>query len=204
MRRAQYKQRIGPFKDSLTFAKGNSQAAPHFWSSLHDGGAMTKTSMPVVLMLLLLMLPSARAAPSAYWHVNGGLAYSTMDLPDAKIPGTTVTLTIEYALVGDTCVITVGVALLEGAKYGTPVRHGRVSDLMTISVGGRTWRDRPMVVQYNNGFEAGIRVSSELISALRTGNSVRVQQIADSPTFEFSLDGADSVIGRASGMCARR
>lgn len=165
---------------------------------------MTRTSIPVVLMLLLLILPSARAAPSTYWYVNGGLAALRMDLPDAKISGTTATLTVEYKMVRDTCVIIVGLAVLEGVTYGKPVRHGRSSDLMTISIDGRTWRDRPVVVQYTNGFEAGTGVSSELISALRTASSARVQQLPDTPTFELSLDGADSAIGRASGGCARK
>jgi hypothetical protein len=168
---------------------------------------MTRTSMPVVLMLLLLNLPSARAAPNTYWYVNGGLASLRMNLPDAKTPGMMALLTVEYKIVRDTCVIMMGLAVLEGAEYGKPVRNGRSSrssDLMTISIDGRTWRDRPVVVQYTNGFEAGIGVSSDLVSALRTASSVRVQQLPDTPTFEFPLEGADSAIGRASDGCARR
>jgi hypothetical protein len=162
-------------------------------------------SARVALSISMLLAPSVLSGqPESYWRVQSGLAYATLEFPNAKTPGAIATLTIEYLPVAGSCRVTLGLAIMKGPKLGTALSNGRASGTMTASVvGSKTWTDRPVVVKYSNGVESGIPAPEDLLAAMRVAKFIRVQAISGTPTFEFSLVGAAAAMQRASAICKR-
>jgi hypothetical protein len=141
----------------------------------------------------------------SYWLMRNEVAYTFQVFPEAKKPGATATLTVDFSSADGRCFPMFGLAVLEGSKFGSPGPHGMASGKMTVTVpGSGAWSDRPLVVKYSNGFEAAMPASAALLQALRVGDVVRIAPLPGSPTFEFSLFGASAALERAkrgSGVC---
>jgi len=153
---------------------------------------------------VLLAALVACAQSSGYWHVASGVAYTTLEFPNAKKPGATATLTVEYSVISGSCVAMVGLAVLDSTKFGTPLSSGRSNGLMTVSVLGKgTWTDHPVVARYSNGVESGMPASPDLIATMRTADTIHVQATSGTPMFEFSLVGAESALQNAASTCRR-
>ena len=167
--------------------------------------SLSATSIRVALSISALIgTPVLSAQPKSYWHVESGIAYAAVEFPNAKTSGTTGTLTVEHLLVAGSCRVTIGLALMKGTKFGTPLSNGRASSKMTVSVvGSKEWSERPIIVKYSNGFEAGIPAPKDLLAAMRVGKIIRIQTISDTPTFEFSLVGAAEAMQQAAAVCRR-
>jgi hypothetical protein len=157
---------------------------------------------------LLAHVPANAESGRSYWSVRNEVAHTTMQYPAAKDPNATATLTVEFATVGNACRPMVGVAVLSGAAYGSRESHGMASGKMSVVVPGHgTWSERPMVVKYSNGIEAGMPAAADLVRALRAGKVVRITMLSGTATFEFALFGASAAFDRAkqsSRACANR
>ena len=73
----------------------------------------------------LHLVPAYGDSTRSYWLVRNELAYTSQVFPDAKAPGATATLTVDFSSANDTCFPMIGVAFLKGAKFGTPGARGK-------------------------------------------------------------------------------
>lgn len=153
---------------------------------------------------VFLCVFSLAAEPQAadFWQVSGGVAHTSILLPDARKPNTQATLTIEHSIVGGRCRVMVGVAILSGRAYGTPRGSKKMSYDMTVSIPGmRKWTAQPITALYSNGFEAAIPASADFVDELKAGSLVHVHAFPNTPIFEFSLRGSRVAIEQASNAC---
>lgn len=102
------------------------------------------------------------------------------------------------------CHAEVGVAVLKGREFGSPV--GRISPPRTEPVsltvdGSLIPTPAPFLVKYDNGWEAIFLADRKIFQALITGRTATVQIVSGTPKFEFPIAGAAVAVSAAQQQC---
>jgi hypothetical protein len=103
------------------------------------------------------------------------------------------------------CRAELGFAVLKGATYGEPVGKQsppRTEPIMLAVDGVQVSTPAPILVKYDNGFEAVFPADTLIVQALSSGTIARVRLVTGTPTFEFSISGARAAITQAQRQCA--
>jgi hypothetical protein len=154
------------------------------------------------ILAVLIISTNTQAQQHQYWQVTGGVAHTSILLPEARKPGTYATLTVEFSILLGQCRVMIGLAVMSGRSYGEPKGSRKVKDDMTVTIlGMHKWTAKPVVAIYSNGFEAAIPASDVLIAELVAGSTVHVHSLPNTPTIEFSLRGSGAAITQASSAC---
>ena len=166
------------------------------------GKTLIRFSNLLATAFILVFSLAADAQETSYWQVSGGVAHTSIMLPEAQKPNTRATLTIEYSIVGGRCRVMVGVAVLSGRAYGTPRGSKKMDYDMTVTIlGMHKWTAKPITALYSNGIESAIPASTDLVKELKAGSKVHVHAFPNSPILEFSLRGSRAAIQQASSAC---
>lgn len=93
--------------------------------------------------------------------------------------------------------------VIEGNALGKPIKQEFMKkDKMVIVVDDSfKFSEKTVVSKYNNGFGVATLGTSELIENLKTGKSIKVYMMKDTPPFIFPLPANSGPIDKAKASC---
>ena len=72
---------------------------------------------------------------------------------------------------------------------------------MSVVDGVQVSTPAPILVKYDNGFEAVFPADTLIMQALSSGTVARIRLLTGTPMFEFSISGARAAIAQAQRQC---
>lgn len=104
----------------------------------------------------------------------------------------------------DGCQAELGIAMLKGNGYGTPV--GRLSPPHTEPISFAVDKipittPAPFVVKYDNGLEAVFSADQSIMQAIANGTTATAQLVPGTPRVEFPISGARTAFDEALHEC---
>ena len=162
--------------------------------------------------LLILVSATTIFSTKAYaqdtlWKVqrsDDGTVVTTLALDHAIATGTLVSLMNVGFAPKNGCQPELGIALLKGNGYGTPV--GRISpphtepvSLVVDNIPITT--PAPFVVKYDNGLEAVFAASQSIMQSIANGTTATAQLVPGTPRVEFPISGARTAFAEALHEC---
>jgi hypothetical protein len=173
--------------------------------------AQLRYLLTVALACLVGTAGASARAQKGFWTIQVSddgtiVAGIAMDHPGAS--GTTVVTLMNVGFGPKSgCQPEIGIAMLKGDGYGTPV--GKISPPHTEPVNltvdqQRVSTQAPFLVKYDNGLEVVFAADQKVLGALAAGTTATVQIVPGTPRFEFPITGAGGAIAEARKRCLSR
>jgi hypothetical protein len=160
----------------------------------------------IFVCAMTIFLATAYAQDSL-WKVqrsDDGTVLATVAIDHAIATGTLISLmNVGFAPKGG-CQPELGIAMLKGNGYGTPV--GRLSPPHTEPISFAVDKTpittpAPFVVKYNNGLEAVFSANQSIMQAIANGTMATAQLVPGTPRVEFPISGARTAFDEALHEC---
>jgi hypothetical protein len=141
------------------------------------------------------------------WKVqrsDDGTVVATVAIDHAIATGTLISLMNVGFDPKHGCQPKLGIAMLKGNGYGTPL--GRLSPPHTEPISFSVDKvlistPAPFVVKYDNGLEAVFSANQSIMQAIGNGTTASAQLVPGTPRVEFPISGAGSAFDEALHEC---
>ena len=146
-------------------------------------------------------------AQDTLWRVqrsDDGTIVAIVALDHATATGTLASLMNVGFAPKNGCQPELGIAMLKGNGYGTPV--GRISPPHTKPISLSVDKipittPAPFVVKYDNGLETVFAANESIMEAIANGTTATAQLVPDTPRLEFPISGARTAFNEALHEC---